>query len=87
MGWETLLLLSAAGGAAYAVFGYLKNRKEGEPFSFGKFLGTVGIGALGGAAKLLPVVGDILVGAGASALAKTGAQAAKNNRKLPKNTI
>jgi len=87
VGWETLLLISAAGGAAYAVAGYLKNRKEGEKFSFGKFFGTVAMGAIGGAAKFLPVVGDILVGAGAAALSKTAVQAVKKTKKLPDNTL
>lgn len=38
MSLATLLAISAAGGAIYAAAGYLKNRKEGAPFSWGKFM-------------------------------------------------
>ena len=82
MGWETLLLISAGGGALYAVAGYLKNRKEGEPFSCGKFFGTALIGALGGLAKWVPVAGDALAGAGSAAITKTVTQAL-TPRRLP----
>ena len=77
MGWETLLLISAGGGAVYAIAGYLKNRKEGERFSWCKFLGTAVTGAIGGAAKWIPFVGDALAGAGAAAIGKTVVQAVK----------
>jgi len=84
----TWVLLAVGGSAAFAVGGYLKNKKKGEKFSVWKLLGTCLVGAGAGAAQAIPiagpVVGGLLIGAGGMALGKKAVTAVAT-RKLPEN--
>ena len=64
-----LLAAGAAGGLIRGGLGYLKKRKENEPFSWKKFGISCLEGLLGGLASYVPVVGAALSGAGAASLA------------------
>jgi len=83
-GIETLLLIGAGSGCLYAVAGYLKNRKEGEKFSWGKLIGTGITGAISGLVKYVPVLGDIFTSIGGVAVGKKAVKLVKP-RRLPRN--
>ena len=83
-GIETLLVLGAGSGLLYAVGGYLKNRKQGEKFSWGKLVGTAVTGAIAGVAKYVPILGDIFTAIGGVAVGKKAITLIKH-KKLPEN--